>query len=184
MSGLDATERPDAHTALVRTRVGKVVVAVLVIVMSVWIVGPNIPASPVRDRVEVVWSPAIKAGFKQNWSVFSPNPRAQALEVVAVAEFADGTTTEWTLPELGQTIGAYRSYRWRKWQERIRLDSNARYWDSSAAWIARDVARGDELPVSVRLIRRWRDIKPLTANGIVDTKVNEFEFHVWGRVDG
>ena len=94
MSGLDATERPDAHTALVRTRVGKAVVAVLVIVMSVWIVGPNIPASPVRDRVEVVWSPAIKAGFKQNWSVFSPNPRAQALEVVAVAEFGDGTTTE------------------------------------------------------------------------------------------
>ena len=184
MSGLDATERRVRIGALVRTRVGKAVVAVLVIVMSVWIVGPNIPASPVRDKVDVVWSPAVNAGFEQNWSVFSPNPRAQALEVVAVAEFGDGTTTEWTLPELGQTIGAYRSYRWRKWQERIRLDSNARYWDSSAAWIARDVARGDELPVSVRLIRRWRDIKPLTANGIVDTKVNEFEFHVWGRVDG
>ncbi|WP_395152024.1 hypothetical protein [Ilumatobacter sp.] len=184
MSGLDATERTDAHTALIHTRVGQAVVAVLVVVMSVWIVGPNLPASPARDMVAVVWSPAVNAGFEQNWSVFSPNPRAQTLEVVAVAEFADGTTTEWRLPEFGPVIGAYRTYRWRKWQERVRLDSNARYWDSSAAWIARDVARGDELPVRVRLLRRWRDLEPLTADGIADTKLNEFEFHVWVGAGG
>jgi hypothetical protein len=184
MSGPDAAERTDAHTALVHTRVGKVVVVVLVVVMSIWIVGPNLPASPARYRVDVVWSPAVNAGFEQNWSVFSPNPRTQSLEVVAVAEFADGTTTKWKLPEFGPALGPYRIYRWRKWQERIRLDANERYWDSSAAWIASDVARGDELPVRVRLLRRWRDLAPLTADGIVDTGLNEFEFYVWERADG
>ncbi|MGK0275925.1 MAG: hypothetical protein ACI9N0_002312 [Ilumatobacter sp.] len=184
MSGPDAAERTDAHTALLHSRVGRVVVGVLVVVMSVWIVGPNLPASPARDAVEVVWSPAVNAGFEQNWAVFSPNPRTQSLEVVAVAEFADGTTTEWKLPEFDPVIGAYRTYRWRKWQERVRLDSNARYWDSSAAWIAGDVARGDELPVRVRLVRRWRDLGPLTADGIVNTAPNEFEFYVWERADG
>ena len=64
MSGPDAAERTDAHTALIHTRVGKGVVAVLVVAMSVWIVGPNIPASPVRDKVDVVWSPAVNAGFE------------------------------------------------------------------------------------------------------------------------
>lgn len=184
MSGLDAAERTDAHTALLHTRVGKALVTVLIVVMSVWIVGPNLPASPVRDTVDIVWSPASNAGFDQNWAVFSPNPRSQSLEVVAVAEFADGTTAEWKLPEFDPLIGAYRTYRWRKWQERVRLDSNERYWDSSAAWIASDVARGDELPIRVRLLRRWRDLEPLTADGIVDTELNEFEFHVWERVDG
>jgi hypothetical protein len=184
MSGLDAAEHTDAHTALVRTCVGKVVVAVLVVVMSVWIVGPNLPASPARDTVDVVWSPAVQAGFEQNWSVFSPNPRAQSLEVIAVAEFADGTTTEWKLPEFGPALGPYRIYRWRKWQERVRLDASERYWGSSAAWIAGDVARGDELPVRVRLLRRWRDLAPLTSIGIIDTGLNQFEFYVWERADG
>ena len=184
MFGPDAAERTDAHTALLHTCVGKVIVAVLVVVMSVWIIGPNLPASPARDTVDVVWSPAVNAGFDQNWAVFSPNPRTQSLEVVAVAEFTDGTTTEWKLPEFDPVIGAYRTYRWRKWQEQVRLDSNALYWDSSAAWIASDVARGDELPARVRLVRRWRDLEPLTADGIVDTASNEFEFYVWERADG
>jgi len=184
MSGVESTKRTDAHTALANTRVGKAVVAVLVVVMSVWIVGPNLPASPARDTIDIVWSPAVNAGFTQSWSVFSPNPRSQTREVTAVAEFADGTTAEWTPPEFGPVIGAYRSYRWRKWQGRVRLNKNERYWDSSAAWIARDVARGDELPVRVRLIRRWRDLEPLTADGIVDTQPIEFEFHVWERADG
>ncbi|MFT5027056.1 MAG: hypothetical protein ACI9CV_001819, partial [Ilumatobacter sp.] len=45
-------------------------------------------------------------------------------------------------------------------------------------------ARGDELPVRVRLLRRWRDLAPLTSNGIIDTGLNQFEFYVWERADG
>ena len=173
----------DAHTALLTSSFGRVGVALVVAVMSVWIIGPNVPASPFRDAVDITWSPAVNAGFDHNWSVFSPNPRAQSLEVVGVGEYADGTTAEWKLPSFDPLIGAYRTYRWRKWQERVRLDANAQYWESSAEWIAGDLARGDELPVRVRLLRRWRDLEPLTADGIADSALNEYEFYVWERAD-
>ena len=134
------TERPsedtDAHTALLTTRWGKVVVGVLLAAMAVWIVAPNMPAGPARDSLDVVWSPAIDAGLEQNWAVFSPNPRGQSIEVIAVLEYADGSMAIWSVPDFDPVVGAYRSYRWRKWQERVRLDVNSEYWDVSAEWIA------------------------------------------------
>ncbi len=169
----------DAHTALLGSSAGQVLVTVVVFVMSVWIVGPNLPSSPARDTVDIVFSPSLDAGFDQFWSVFSPNPRDQALEVVAVLEFEGGTVAEWRVPEFDPVIGPLRSYRWRKWQERIRLDDNERYWESSAAWIAENNRLDGQLPTTVRLLRRWTDLAPLTADGIAATSENEFEFYVW-----
>ncbi len=153
--------------------------AIIVFVMSIWILGPNMPASPVRDTVDIVWAPAINAGLDQSWSVFSPNPRDQSIEVIAVLEYDDGTSTEWTLPEFGPLIGSLRTYRWRKWQERVRLDSNSPYWEPSAAWIADHNRIDGEQPNTVRLLRRWTVLAPLTAAGVVDNGENEFEFYVW-----
>ncbi len=171
----------DAHSALLGSAVGQTVVAVVVFVMAIWIVGPNMPASPMRDTVDVVWDPAIKAGFDQSWEVFSPNPREQSIQVVAVLTYDDGTTAEWTVPEFDPVIGTLRSYRWRKWQERVRLDDNQRYWETSAAWIA-DHSRVDgEEPATVRLVRRWTELAPLTADGVAENPQNEFEFYVWTR---
>ncbi len=171
----------DAHTALLRSNAGQTLVAVVVFVMSIWIVGPNMPASPARDTVDIVWSPAVNAGLDQFWSVFSPNPRSQSIRVVAVLEYDDGTVAEWTVPEFDPVIGPLRSYRWRKWQERVRLDSNQRYWESSAAWIAENNRLEGQVANTVRLLRRWTDLAPLTANGIAVNSENQFEFYVWSR---
>ncbi len=171
----------DAHTALLGSNAGRTFVAIVMSVMSIWIVGPNMPASPARETVDIVWSPAINAGFDQNWSVFSPNPRDQTIEVVAVLEYADGTVTEWRVPEFDPVLGPLRSYRWRKWQERIRLDSNQRSWESSAAWIAENNRLDGQVPNTVRLLRRWTDLAPLTVDGIAVNSENEFEFYVWTR---
>lgn len=175
------TEGVDAHTALLDSAVGQTLVAVLVFVMSIWIVGPNMPASPLREVVDFAWSPATNAGLDQSWSVFSPNPRDQTIHVVATLEYDDGTMTEWTVPDFDPVIGALRSYRWRKWQERVRLDKNERYWESSAAWIADNNLIDGERPRTVRLLRRWTVLAPLTADGIVDNGSNEYEFYVWSR---
>ena len=171
----------DAHTALLGSSAGRALVAIVVFVMSIWIVGPNMPASPARETVDILWSPAINAGFDQFWSVFSPNPRDQAIEVVAVLEFDDGSVAEWTVPEFDPVTGPLRSYRWRKWQERVRLDSNQRYWDSSAAWIAENNRLDGQVASTVRLLRRWTDLAPLTADGNTANGENEFEFYVWTR---
>ena len=175
------SDHVDAHTALLQRRSGRSVVAVVVVVMAVWTLGPNLPDGPATDRVEVLWSPATDAGFDQNWSVFSPNPRSQSLDVDAIVEFADGTTTTWMVPD-ADPIG-WRSARWRKWVERIRLDTNERLWDAAAGWIAEQHRRDGQLPVSVRLTRRWIDHVPLTEDGAVDREPRSFEFHVWTRDD-
>ena len=171
----------DAHSALLGSSFGQGIVAVIVFVMAIWIVGPNMPASPARDTVDIVWAPAINAGFDQNWEVFSPNPRNQSIEVVARLEYDNGDVEEWKVPEFGPVVGTLRSYRWRKWQERVRLDSNERYWDSSASWIADHNRIDGQQPNTVRLIRRWTVLEPLTVDGIVENDQNQFEFYVWTR---
>lgn len=185
MSARDRTE--DAHTALLESNLGQVVVAGIVFVMAIWIVGPNIPASPFRDNADVIWEPAVTAGFDQSWSVFSPNPRNQDIEVIAVLEYEDGTTATWSLPDFDPVVGVLRGYRWLKWQERIRLNSFESHWDSAATWIADSNRQNGELPVTVRLVRRWTVLSPLTADGVnplvdgqyVPNTQNEFEFYVW-----
>src|SRR6056297_163393 len=124
---------------------------------SVWIVAPNMPASPLRVQVDAVWRPAELIGLEQSWGVFSPDPRAQSLDVRARVEFADGSTEFWDVPELDPIVGAFREYRWQKWQERIRLDSNEAWWDHAAEWIAGESTRNGAAPVRVELLRRWID---------------------------
>lgn len=169
----------DAHSALLSSNAGQVVVAAIIFVGSIWIIGPNLPSGPARETVDAVWSPATNSGMEQSWDVFSPNPRAQTIEVVAVLEYDDGTVAAWTVPEFDPVFGSLRSYRWRKWQERIRLDSNERYWDSSAAWIAEHNQLDGRTPNTVRLVRRWTDLAPLTADGIAVNSENQYEFYVW-----
>ena len=175
----DAEVPADLHTRLVDSPAGRVGVTLLVAVLAVWLVGPNVPDGPARQTLDVVWQPGVTVGLEQNWSVFSPDPRAESLEVVAIVEHGDGSTEEWRIPEADPVVGPYRSYRWRKWQELVRLDVNERFWDPTAEWVAREHARDGRLPSTVRLIRRWKPIAPLTADGIAPTSWNEFEFHVW-----
>ena len=169
----------DAHSALVATTAGRIVVAALMLIAAVWIALPNLPASMTRDRLDTVWTPADRLGVIQDWAVFSPNPRSQSLDVQARVEFADGDTTLWEVPEFDPFVGAYRQYRWKKWQERVRLDARRDLWDPAAEWLAGELARDGERPVRITLIRRWIDHQPLTDEGVDDGDWNEFEFHVW-----
>lgn len=172
----------DWHTGLLRHRFGRVAVGVVVAVVSFSIVAPNMATSAVRDRLDMLWEPAVSAGLVQDWAVFSPNPRSQSIDVRARLEYGDGTIDFWDVPEFDPGIGAFREYRWNKWQERIRLDDRNEYWLSTAEWIAGRSERDGAGPVRVTLIRRWIDHEPLTADGpAVDLGWNEFEFFVWER---
>lgn len=170
------------QTRVLQMRFGHVLVAALVAVTACWIVGPNLPASAVRDELAPLWEPAVKVGLVQDWAVFSPDPRDVSIDVRARLEYDDGTIDFWDVPEFDPIIGAFRQYRWHKWQERVRLDNREDHWEPTAAWIADRNRRDDERPVRVTLIRRWIDHEPLTARGpAVDVGWNEFEFYVWER---
>ncbi len=172
----------DWQTRRLHQRFGRFRVGLGVIVVSFWIVAPNMPSSAVRDRLDVLWEPAVGVGLVQDWAVFSPNPRSQSIDVRARLDYADGTIDFWDVPDFGPGIGALREYRWNKWQERIRLDERNEYWAPTAEWIARQNVRDGEEPARVTLIRRWIDHEPLPADGpSVNVGWNEFEFFVWER---
>jgi hypothetical protein len=172
----------DAHSNALHSRFGKIRIGIVIVVGSFWIVAPNMPSSAIRDQLAGWWRPAEEIGLVQDWGVFSPNPRSQSLDVRARLEYDDGTTDFWDVPEYGAGFGAYRAYRWHKWQERIRLDDRENYWESTAQWIAERTEHDGLLPARVTLIRRWIDHEPLTRDGqTVNSGWNEFEFYVWQR---
>jgi hypothetical protein len=175
-----ASDDVDLHTRLLRTTVGPWIVGLVVAVGAFWITAPNLPASAVRSRVDGWWKPAEDIGLVQDWAVFSPNPRRDSLDVRARIEYLDGTTEFWDIPEFDPGFGAYRQYRWHKFQERIRLDDHAIYWPAFAQWVADEHERDGLPPERVVLIRRWIEHQPLTADGrISDSGWNEYEFYTW-----
>ncbi len=172
----------DVHTHLLNQPLGRWVVALILTVGTFWIVVPNIPGSAIRDDVSFTWEPARQLGLEQDWAVFSPNPRNQSVDVRARIEFEDGTIDFWDVPEFDPTIGAFRQYRWHKWQERVRLDNHEKYWKPTAEWLADQHVRDGIRPRQITLIRRWIDHEPLTPDGpTVNIGWNEFEFFVWER---
>lgn len=184
MSDDAAPARPaDPHSLLVANPAGRVFCVVLLVVLGVWIVAPNMPASPIRNRVDSLWQPATNIGLIQDWSVFSPNPRAESIDLYALVEYEDGSAVRWDVPRGDPIVGAYFTYRWHKWQDRVRLDVRSDLWPTTGEWIARQHERDGELPATVRLVRRWRVHEPLTASGVVDSAWMEFEFYEWSRDD-
>ena len=180
MDVADSNDDIDIHTRLLETSIGRGIVAVVIAVGSFWILAPNLPASAVRSEMEGWWGPAEDIGLVQDWAVFSPNPRSNSIDVRARIEYVDGTTEFWDVPEYDPGFGAYRQYRWHKFQERVRLNDREFYWPSFAAWVAAQHVRDGIEPESVTLIRRWIEHDPLTADGrISDSGWNEFEFHTW-----
>lgn len=176
----------DRHTALTESRFGRWVVVVLVLVVGSWVALPNLPAGPLRERVDAWWAPATEVGLVQDWSVFSPNPRSQSLDVRAEIELADGDVVVWDVPEFDPIVGAFRQYRWKKWQERVRLDARSDLWGPTVDWLRREFDPGSDGGVGavarVTLIRRWIDHGPLTSDGFVDRPSqgwNEFRFCTW-----
>ena len=148
-------------------------------VVGSWIVLPNMPAGPMREQIDGWWAPATEIGLVQDWAVFSPNPRSQSLDVRAEVELATGEIVVWDVPEFDPFVGAFRQYRWKKWQERVRLDSRRDLWAPTVDWLRREY--GDEA-VRITLIRRWIDHGPLTDDSWVDRPAsgwNEFRFCTW-----
>lgn len=179
---VDPDAPSDWQSRALSARFGRVRIGIVVAVTAFWIAAPNMPSSAVRDELAPLWEPAANTGLVQDWAVFSPNPRSQSVDVRARLEFDDGTIDFWDVPEFDPGFGAFRQYRWHKWQERVRLDNREVYWQPTAEWIADERVRDGLRPVRITLIRRWIDHEPLTSSGpAVDVGWNEFEFYIWER---
>lgn len=112
----------------------------------------------------------LATGLWQGWSMFSPNPRRVDIRVGAEIEFADGAKTLYDFPQMDR-LGyweRYRKERFRKWaNDSLRLDTKKALWKPAAEWVARRYDANPSRVTRVRLIRRWRDIPPPKATGLL-----------------
>lgn len=133
--------------------VGRVLLSALLAGFVVTLVAWNLPDGEVQDDLAGEMADHVNAlHINQSWALFSPNPSTTTVEAYAEVTFADGSSTEYRFPDGDPFVGALREYRWRKFERRLRLDSNRYLWEPTARWIA---DRYDEPVESVVLIRRW-----------------------------
>lgn len=137
------------------TRSGRFVLSVAMALLCITLVIWNLPRSEVRSELRPIVRPAVYAlAIDQSWAVFAPNPTTVSLAVEADVYLADGSIDRYRFPHGDDLIGAYREYRWRKWERRIRLDDNSRLWRPTAEWIAEQY---DDRVVKVVLVRIFSD---------------------------
>lgn len=145
---LESTSRGQAALSLV---IGALLVTVLAGVL---------PASPLQRALAAPVRPITEGlGLVQSWGVFAPDPRPISVAVHAEVELAGAGAgmVVVELPDSGDGPGAYRTYRWRKFQEHLYQDANAHLWGPAATWAAAQV---DGVARSVHLVRTWRELGP------------------------
>ena len=141
-----------AQEALEESDLGRIVISALVIVALVAVIAANLPDSHLKRRLTDVADPAIDAtGLVQVWGVFAPDPRRTIVAMEGRVRFADGSTETWREPTGSPFVDAYSLAHWRKYVEfTIRDDYAGVLWEPTAAWIAKESARGGRSPVEVK----------------------------------
>jgi hypothetical protein len=120
----------------------------------------NMPNSTLKSRLIVPAQSYLAAiGLGQSWGVFAPNPRQDVIYVTGHIQYSDGTTSVWSFPAR-TGIMAYSDYRWQKFGEHVRLDTNQQLWPTFAAYLAHHESRRGDKPVQVSLMRRWAELQP------------------------
>jgi hypothetical protein len=138
------------------TRAGRVLLGAVLAFLSFTLVVWNLPDSEVRSEIRPALRPVVNAvAFDQSWSVFAPNPTTVSLAVEADVYLGDGEVIRYKFPHGDDLVGAYREYRWRKWERRVRLDRNDHLWEPTAEWVAAQFR--DEDVTKVVLVRRFSD---------------------------
>lgn len=155
-------------------RAGRAILSVALLAIVLATIAWNLPpgegpgsateSSALRQDLLAGGAPLLYSlGLDQNWDVFAP-PRTQVIKMRAKLTYADGSVSVWRPPvSLGALVGAYRDYRWGKLIESEIADANSGLWVPFAMWIARNESVPGRKLVSVKLIRRFYNIKPIAG---------------------
>lgn len=158
-----------------RSVAGRALISFLLVLTLAAIMVMNMPDSDIKTRLLSLAQPYINAtGLDQDWSMFSPNPRATAIYVEAHIDYKDGTSSVWSIPTR-PGLWAYSDYRWQKVGEHVRLDANEWMWRPFAAYIGTQARADGREPVRVTLVRRWFQLLP-PGPGPDRGPWNEFSF--------
>lgn len=158
--------------------VGKALISLLMLVLLGSLVLWNLPeGKPRKEARDVVGKVLMPVGLDQDWSVFAPAPRTFTVGFRATVTYEDGSTRTWRPPEVGKVIAPYRTYRWQKYDERIRADDFEPYWNEAAEFIARETG-----PHVVKVVL-LRDFQPavVPGSGRARPANQTIPFYTWTR---
>lgn len=141
----------------VDTRLGRLILSLLgagcIFFLVVW----NLPDSEIRDQLRPPLNPSVRTvGIAQDWGVFAPNPISTSYRVEADVTLRDGSVQRYQFPDGDPWIGAYREFRWRKYESRVRKDENRSRWKPTAEWIRTQYS--DEVVAKIDLVRLSRPV--------------------------
>jgi hypothetical protein len=144
-----------------RSRPGRILISLFVIVTLVTVVTANLPASRLQDVLLKPDHPYLYGlGLDQAWGVFAPDPRQATVDLIARVTFADGSQATWQVPRRNNVVGEYLDYRWLKWAEWTVQPAYANLDRPTAIYAARRLATQGRRPVRVTLVDRSHPISP------------------------
>ena len=146
-----------------RSQVGRALLSAVVFVALAGAVVYNLPQSQLRGHLYPRFEPYMNAvGLDQNWGVFAPDPRKQALALEVRINYPAGGSDTWRPPKRGRLIGSYTDYRWQKSFDNAITSgiTRAGFFPSAANWVARTRRSGDEVPATISFVKRYADLKP------------------------
>ena len=141
---------------------GRVLISAVLVVILLTLLVANLPDSHLYNVLIKADHPVLYGvGLDQNWGVFAPDPRREALKLRALVQYEGGKEESWQVPTGDDFVGEYWDYRWLKWIEYV-TDGRHRHdlFAPAAAWIARRHATHGRHPTQVTLIRRTYELEP------------------------
>jgi hypothetical protein len=144
-----------------RSRPGRILISLFVIVTLVTVVTANLPASRLQDVLLKPDHPYLYGlGLDQAWGVFAPDPRQATVDLIARVTYADGSQATWQVPRRNNVVGEYLDYRWLKWAEWTVQPAYSNLDRPTAIYAARRLATQGHQPVRVTLVDRSHPISP------------------------
>ena len=155
-------ERVSFQERVERSRGGRVLISLFVVVTVLTVLTANLPPSHLQTLLQRADHPYLNGAFlSQDWGVFAPDPRSQTVDIFARVTFADGSHETWQIPARNPVVGEYIDYRWRKWEEWVASPSlTTPIFRPGAIYAARRLATPDRRPVRVVLLDRSHAIAP------------------------
>jgi hypothetical protein len=103
-------------------------------------------------------------GLRQEWSLFAPDPIAVNSYIDAQVVFQNGDLRNWTFPRMeGLTFTErYSKARYRKYVGWLYRKNFAYAWRDAAHYVERQFKGSATPPRTVKLIRHWAWIPPIT----------------------
>lgn len=157
-----SSERASLQERLETSTGGRTLISAFLIVTLLAVLVTNLPDSQLRRTLSEKTQPYLNAiGLDQNWGVFAPDPRREAIGMKARIAYADGTTESWEPPVRNDLFGEYSDYRWQKYMENVINDGvGGTLSKRTALWVARNERSRAEAPARVALIKRFAALPP------------------------